>query len=74
MWKAVVIAALGGMLSGHWVRNGWWALLLLIGLVCTETTYEAIRHHWKPVADVGAFALLDTVGSTAVLVGEVLSI
>lgn len=74
MWKAVIVAALGGVLSGHWVRNGWWALVLLVGLVSVETGYEAVEHHWSPVHDVAAFALLDTVGSTAVLVGEVLAI
>ncbi|MBB3930747.1 hypothetical protein GGR25_001786 [Kaistia hirudinis] len=74
MLKAVVVAALGGVLSGHSIRNGWWALLLLVGLVCVETGYEAVAHHWGPVHDAAAFAVLDTVGSTAVLVGEVLSI
>lgn len=72
--KALVIAILGGLLAGHWVRNGWLALLLMIGLVGTETTYEAVHRHWRPVRDVEAFALLDTAGSAALLIGEVLSI
>jgi high-affinity nickel permease len=73
MWKAVVVAALGGMLSGHWIRNGWLALVLLMGLVIAETGVEAVRHHWKPLHDIGNFALVDTVGSTALLLSEALS-
>ena len=73
MWKAVVVAALGGVLSGRWIRNGWWALVLLVGLVSIETGYEAVHRHWQPLRDVEAFFLLDTVGSTALLIGEVLS-
>lgn len=74
MAKAIVVAALGGMLSGHWVRNGWWALLLLIGIVSTEVTVETVHHHWTPAHDVAAFAVLDWVGSMAVLLGEALTV
>ena len=74
MLKALLVSALGGVLSGHTVRSGWTALMLVLMLIGAETTYEAIHHHWSVRHDVGAFGLLDTVGSGALLVGEVLSV
>lgn len=74
MLKALVISALGGIVSGHFVRNGWKALFLVIALIGAETAYEAMHHHWSGRRDVGVFGLLDTVGSGAMLVGEILSV
>lgn len=74
MLKALVLTTLGGFVSGRVVRNGWLAVLLMIGLVGSETTYEAIHRHWRPLKDVAAFSALDTTGSAAVLLGEVLAI
>ena len=74
MLKALLVSALGGIFSGHTIRSGWAALVLMLMLISAETTYEAVRHHWSARHDVGAFGLLDTVGSGALLVGEVLSI
>ena len=73
MLKAILVSALGGILSGHYVRNGWRALFLVIALIGAETAYEAIHHPWSGRHDIGAFGVLDTVGSGAVLVGELLS-
>jgi len=69
MVKAIVIAALGGFLWGRWIRNGWLALLLLVALVAAEAGLVTSRHDWSPLAGIGMFFLLDTVGSAAVLLG-----
>ncbi|MCX5493090.1 hypothetical protein OSH11_00070 [Kaistia dalseonensis] len=74
MLKAVIVAAIGGILSGHSVRNGWRALFLIMALILTETGVEAARHHLPPETDVGVFAMLDTVGSFAMLVGGALAV
>ena len=74
MLKALTLALLGGLVSGRWVRNGWLAALLMVGLVGSETTYEAVHDHWRPLKDVGAFATLDTAGSAALLFGEIMAI
>ena len=74
MLKPIIVAAIGGILSGHTVRHGWSALFLIMALIATETGVEAVRHHMAPVADVGMFAVLDTVGSAAMLVGGALAV
>ncbi len=74
MLKALLVSALGGISSGHAVRNGWTALVLVLMLIGAETTYEAVHRHWSLKRDLAAFGLLDTVGSGALLVGEVLSV
>lgn len=72
--KAVIVSAIGGILSGRFVRNGWKALFLLVALASAETAFEAVRHSYAIRSDLGLFGVLDTVGSTAVLVGEALSV
>ena len=74
MVKAILVAALGGMFSGHFVRNGWRALFLMLAFVGLETTLEGAHHHWSEWRHVGAFGVLDTVGSGALLVSEALSV
>ncbi|HWJ72129.1 MAG TPA: hypothetical protein VNX29_03080 [Kaistia sp.] len=74
MLKAIVVSALGGVMSGHFVRNGWKAMFLVVALIGAEATYEVIHHHWSGRRDIGVFGLLDTIGSGAVLVGEALSV
>ncbi len=74
MLKALLVSALGGITSGHALRNGWAALALLLMLIGAETTYEAVHRHWSIRHDLAAFGILDTVGSGALLVGEVLSV
>jgi len=74
MLKAVLISALAGILCGHLVRNGWHAAFLVIALIGAETAFGALHHHWSGRHDVGLFAVLDTVGSSAMLIGEALSV
>jgi len=69
MVKAIVIAALGGVLWGRWIRNGWLGLLLLVAFVAGEASLIASRHDWSLLAGIGMFYLLDGVGSASLLVG-----